>query len=297
MGEAIAFWKLTAAGNDFVCFDNRDGRFDRLIADPPAAGHFARTICRRGHGIGADGVIFASLPGGAGGADIGAAVFEADGSPCELCGNGTACLTRFVIAVHLMPDRKLRIFTPAGEVEGHRTTGDYVRVCIPAPTDLRKDLMLEVEGRRVTCDFVITGIPHVVTYVDDIAAADVGGLGFALRHHEAFQPRGANANFVQVLGEGEIAVRTFEFGVEGETLACGTGSSASAILAALRFGWNGAIRSRRQPVVVHSHSGEILRVYFRVDGDTASDVCLETPVRRVMHGRLSDDFAAEALTI
>jgi len=293
--ESIPFWKLTAAGNDFVCFDNRDGRFDRLIVDTAAGGHFARTVCRRNYGVGADGVIFACLPETPDTADFGASHFESDGSPCELCGNGSACFTRFVIDEGFVPDRDIRFLTPAGVVRGRRAGGQYIRVCIPSPEDHKLGMQLDLGNAQLDCDYVVTGVPHVVTYVDDLASTDVANLGFALRHHEAFRPRGVNANFVQVLGEGEIAVRTFEFGVEGETLSCGTGSAAAAILATLRFGWDGGIRSHEKPVLIHSRSGEILRVYFIADGQQVTEACLETVVRRIMHGRLNKEFAAGAL--
>ena len=132
--------------------------------------------------------------------------------------------------------------------------------------------------------------------MDDIECVDVNMWGSALRHHHDFQPRGVNVNFVQVLGEGEIAVRTFEFGVEAETLACGTGSSASAVETVLRFGWDGGIRAGREPVVVHVRSRDLLRVYFTLqDDDEVTDMCLETVVRAILRGRLNRDFVAEAL--
>ncbi|MFW6133499.1 MAG: diaminopimelate epimerase [Planctomycetota bacterium] len=333
MTEPIEFAKLSASGNDFICIDNRDGRYDALLDAPDgqtaARVHFARTLCSRGHGIGGDGVIFAGSPAMDGVAEIGARFIETDGSDCALCGNGTACFVHWVAQMgwvasgsitaepgppaHLAEDaragrRGMRILTPAGVVLGQDLDepsrsgpdGHYARVCISLPQNLQCDLSVTADGRELSCDYVETGIPHVVTYVDDIESADVGGLGPALRHHQRFAPRGANANFVEVLGEGEIALRTYEFGVEGETLACGTGSAAAAILTALRHDWPEAYTRAQRPILVHSRGGDVLRVYFAMDRDKSgeriiSDVCLETVVRFVFYGRAHDDLARRAL--
>ncbi len=296
MNEKIEFWKLSGSGNDFICIDNLDGRFDELLGDSRKAGHFVRTLCRRGHGVGADGVIFAAAPEIKEFADLAARFLEADGSECELCGNGTGCFTRFVIASGFVPDREIKILTPAGVVLARNVEDNYVRVCIPSPESHRTDLRIDAGGRVFRCDYCVVGVPHLITYVDDIERVDVDMWGSALRHHHDFQPRGVNVNFVQVLGEGEIAVRTFEFGVETETLACGTGSSASAIETAMRLGWGGEIRAGREPVVVHVRSRDVLRVYFTLrDEGEVTDVCLETVVSAILRGRLHRDFIAEAL--
>ncbi|MBS3734316.1 MAG: hypothetical protein KGY99_05255 [Phycisphaerae bacterium] len=331
MTQPIDFAKLSASGNDFICIDNRDGSYDALLEPTDAAAErkrtFARALCSRGHGIGGDGIIFSTRPTMEDVADIGARFVESDGSDCALCGNGTACFVHWVgeadwlapkrvtaepgPPAHLAEDaragkRGMRILTPAGIVLGQdlaepgRTgpAGQYVRVCISLPQRLQTDLTLTAAGRDLMCDYVETGIPHVVTYVDDIDSIDVGGLGAALRHHERFAPRGANANFVQVLCEGEIALRTYEFGVEGETLACGTGSAAAAILAALRNNWPEPYTRARRPIRVHSRGGDVLRVYFAMEQDAGeriiSDVCLETVVRFVCTGRTHADLTRRA---
>lgn len=302
----IPFWKLTGSGNDFICIDNCGGLYDELLADSQALGFFVRTLCRRRHGVGADGLIFADKPEIEGFADIAARFFEADGSECELCGNGTACFTRFAFDAGLVPDHEVKILTLAGVVLANRTDGQYIRVCIPSPESRRPDLSINIGEKNFRCDYSLTGVPHLVTYVDDIEKVNVDCWGRALRHHHDFQPRGVNVNFVQVLAEGEIAVRTFEFGVEAETLSCGTGSSVSAIETAIRQGWGQEFRDCCKPVLVHSRSGEILRIYFRIDslGESeinspceieVKDVCLETTVRLIVRGELNEDFLNEAL--
>jgi diaminopimelate epimerase len=292
--DAIDFWKLSAAGNDFVCLDARSACLDEVLQCDRRTGELARTLCDRHFGIGADGVFFAIRPDIEGIADIGALHREADGSECELCGNGTACFTYWVSMTEVGPNRhheQVRVLTPAGVVLGKNLDDQYVRVCVPSPEHQQTGLDLQADGERFLCDAVTVGIPHAITYVDDLKATDVARWGYALRHHRAFAPRGANANFVQVLGPGEIAVRTWEFGVEGETLACGTGAAASAIMTALRENWQDVLADA-QPILVRTRGGHTLRVSFALgeNGDI-EDCCLETPVYQTFRGTLGAAFA------
>jgi len=296
MNVQIDFAKLSGSGNDFICIDNRDGRMDDLLESPERMVHFARAMCSRGMGVGADGIIFACRPDIEGVADIAARFHEADGSQAKLCGNGTACFIHWAVDSGWVPPGETKILTSAGVVRGANSDGMYVRVCIPDPEDLRMDLELPVEGSTWRCDFAVTGVPHLITYVDDVNETDVAHWGPALRHHAEFQPHGVNANFVQILGEGELAVRTWEFGVEGETLACGTGSAAAAILAAMRHNWPEPYMTGRKPVLVRARSGDVLKISFvrRRDG-VATDICLETVVRFLCRGTVHPDLAARAL--
>jgi len=288
------FAKLSGSGNDFICIDNRHGRFDDMLSSEKAA-HFAAALCRRSFGIGADGVIFACQTGSGDGVDIFARFFEADGSEADLCGNGMGCLTYWIVTNGWVEDREIRVLTLAGVARAHRSDHGYVRVCIPTPSNMERDIRLEAAGRTWTCDFVVTGIPHAVVYVKDIDTVDVELWGRAIRHHERFQPRGVNVNFVQVLEEGRVALRTFEFGVEGETLACGTGSAAAAILTATRLGWTEDYAQGAKPVLINSRGGEILKIWFARHADgSIDDVCLETVVRAVFTGILDPRFEAEA---
>ncbi|HUT00977.1 MAG TPA: diaminopimelate epimerase [Phycisphaerae bacterium] len=296
MDPPIEFAKLSGSGNDFACIDNRDGRFEELVGSPERIGPFARRLCRRHMGIGADGVIFASRSEVPEMADVGARFFEADGSETDLCGNGTACFARWAFDNGFVAHREIRILTPAGVVLAECADGNYVTVCIPSPEQSQRGLEVTVDGFPLLCDYVVTGVPHLATYVDDVEKLDMARLGPALRYHQRFAPQGVNANFVQVLGPGEIAVRTWEYGVEGETLACGTGSASAAILAAMRFDWPAEYRSHDKPVLVHARSGDVLRVYFAEKADgTVDDVCLETIVRFLYSGTISPELAAAAL--
>jgi diaminopimelate epimerase len=286
----IDFVKLSGSGNDFVVVDNRDGRFSPLIADAAGVGRFARALCDRHMGIGADGVIFASRPE-EGGAHVRASFLEADGTETMLCGNGVACLARWAIDNRLGPNGDVLIDTRAGAVYGEPRDGGYFRVCIPSPEQIAPGMEVHVDDLPIWCDYAVTGVPHLAVYVHDVAKADVARLGAVLRHHERFQPQGVNVNFVQVLRPGEIAVRTWEYGVEGETMACGTGSASAAILAARRFAWPAEIRNGDKPVLVHARGGDVLRVYFEELPDgTVDNVCVETVVRRLFSGTVSSDL-------
>ena len=294
--RTIEFAKLSGSGNDFVCIDNLAGHLDGMLSSPSAVGHFAKALCRRGLGVGADGVIFACRSQLKQVADIDARFFESDGSEVELCGNGIGCFVHWAVTNQLVAEKEVKILTPAGVVKGENCEDGYVRACIPDPEDLRTDLLVPIDGKNWRCDYVVTGVPHVITYVEQVDDVDVAHWGPALRHHERFGPRGVNVNFVQVCREGQIAIRTYEFGVEGETLACGTGSAAAAILTAKRFGWSAPFVTGKQPVLVNARSGDVLRVYFTMNNDgTASDVCLETIVRFSYSGTLHPDLAARAL--
>jgi len=296
MPEAIEFAKLSGSGNDFICIDNRSGRFDAMLGSPERVGRFAQMLCRRGLSVGADGVIFAIQPANPAKADLGVRFFEPDGSEAELCGNGSACFARWVVDNGWVRGKEVRIQTASGVARGREGRDGYVHVCIPSPYDRETDIEVTADGRAWTMDFAITGVPHAVVYVDDVDAVDMQRWGPAIRHHERFGPRGVNVNFTQVLGEGRLAVRTFEFGVENETLACGTGCATAALMSALRFGWSKDFLSQGEPIHVQVRSGDILKLYLLVAADgTVEKVCLETVVRFLYLGKLHPELAARAL--
>ena len=176
-------------------------------------------------------------------------------------------------------------------VQASVSVGRSLAQWLDRPEGLQMNIDLQVNGEVFECDYVVTGVPHTVCRVDDLARLDVEKFGRLFRHHPAFAPRGVNANFVQVLGEGDIAVRTYEFGVEGETLACGTGSASAAIITALREKWGEDYRLGRKPVLVHARGGDVLRIFFTADQqDNIVDVCLETRVRLIYTGVLGPDM-------
>ena len=293
--DRITFTKMTAAGNDFICLDNSDAAFSELIRSEHWPG-FVRSLCRRGLSIGADGVIVACERGGSGGVDIIARFLEPDGSEADLCGNGTACFTYWIVGKGLVTGPEVTILTAAGIARGRIVDAEQGRVlvCVPDPRDLRMGLELNVKGETWQVDCLDTGVPHAVTFVDSLEHLDVYHWGPGIRYHERFQPGGINANFVKVLSEGHIAIRTYEFGVEDETLACGTGSAASAIITCLRHGWPARYGTGDEPVLVDVRGGETLRIWFTSHEDgRITDVCLETRARAVYDGAVRSEYMAE----
>jgi diaminopimelate epimerase len=294
--DVVMFTKMTAGGNDFICVDNTRGEYDRLLRSPGLR-EFVRTLCRRGLCVGADGVIFACGQGSGQGVDIVARFLEPDGSEARLCGNGTACFAYWCLTENLVKGPKVDILTAAGTAQACPNDDDCsrIRVCVPNPHSLRLDQEISACGRTWHVSTLNTGVPHAVVFVRDVEQVDVGRCGAALRHHAAFaEVGGVNANFAQVLGVGHLKVRTFEFGVEAETLACGTGSTAAAIVAALSRQWPARFLAGSDPVLVDVRGGETLRIWFtcKPDGGIV-DVCLETRARSIYTGILRSELVHE----
>ncbi|MFO7821788.1 MAG: diaminopimelate epimerase [Lentisphaeria bacterium] len=288
----LKFSKLNSAGNDFICIDNTDGSLDP-ISKSEFCESFVRVLTQRGLGIGADGVIVACELNRHAGVDITARFLEPDGSEAWLCGNGTACFAYWAITSGLVKGPSVIIRTRAGIAEAQTSVEDprFVTVCVPDPTDIRMSIPLQINNTRWEIDYVNTGVPHAVTYVEHLDRLDVAHWGKHLRHAPQFAPDGANANFVEILGEGRLAIRTFEFGVENETLACGTGSSAAAILAALRHNWPAEYMTGQKPVEVITRSGRSLWIRFVSHGNNQiSDVCMQTRVAAIYDGTLRPEF-------
>ena len=181
------FTKLTAAGNDFICIDNTDGRFDAFL-EAPESRDWIRAVCRRGLGVGADGVIFGCSRGDGTGVHICARFMEPDGSESELCGNGTACCAWWVVDKGFCEGPEVRILTAAGAAVANLVPENpgRVRVCVPDPRDLEMNVAVDVKGERWVLDYVVTGVPHAVGYVDDIEEIDVPHWGPGIRRHSRF---------------------------------------------------------------------------------------------------------------
>jgi len=272
MKEHIEFYKMTGGGNDFILIDNREGRID-VDALRPTVPH----LCRRKLSVGADGLIVIEQSESAK-AHFRWHFFNADGSEAEMCGNGGRCAARLAHLLGMAP-ANLSFETAAGIIRA-QVKGRVVKLTLPPPSDIRLGFALPIGEEEISVDFINTGVPHTVIFAPDLEGVDVVGLGRQIRHHEAFQPAGTNADFVQV-GNGTIQIRTYERGVEGETLACGTGAVAAALIAGLR----GLTTS---PTTVIPRSGEALTIYY---GGTnkISEVFLEGEVRMIYHGWLEED--------
>jgi diaminopimelate epimerase len=264
----LAFWKMDGTGNDFIVVDNRAG--------PVAAerlAEFAARYCPRRTGVGADGVLLVE-PSPGPGLDFRMRYLNADGSEADMCGNGARCIARFAHAIGAA-GTEMRFLTGAGPV-GARITEMGAVIDMPAPTQ-PEQRSIAVAGRRLDLWFLSTGVPHAVVPVTGLDSVDVVGQGRAIRYHETFLPAGTNVNYLVRRGDG-IAIRTYERGVEDETLACGTGASASALVAATL--WN--LRSPLDVVV----QGGRLRIHFARSGGGFRDLKLEGPAVRTYRGEL-----------
>ena len=264
----LRFMKMNGAGNDFVMIDNRLGDL-RLEADQIAK------ICDRHRGVGADGVLV--LERAANGADFRMRYYNADGGEAEMCGNGARCFARYADRV-AGPREKVSFETPAGVI-GAELQGELVCLQMSEPKDMRRGITIPLAGQNVAAHFVNSGVPHVVVPVDDLENVDVHGLGSAIRRHELFAPKGANVNFLKQRGPRQIAIRTFERGVEDETLACGTGVVASALIFAKTKNVDG-------PIGVLVRGGNELQVGFEKDGDQFCNVTLTGPADFVFEGTI-----------
>ncbi|HSI83187.1 MAG: diaminopimelate epimerase [Candidatus Methylacidiphilales bacterium] len=267
----LAFSKMSGAGNDFVVIDNRDAALN-LSNDQIAK------LCDRHFGIGADGLLAVELTPDA---DFRMRYYNADGGEAEMCGNGARCFARFVEPLRSHNGNLVTFTTPAGLIRGEYVGSD-VAVNLTSPTGLAigQKLTLPTAGEpELLVHSLNTGVPHAVVFVEDVEKTPIVEWGRALRRHTAFAPRGTNANFAQILDGSTIRVRTYERGVEDETLACGTGVTAAAILAHVVHGVS-------LPVRVKVQGGDFLAVRFKSDADKFSDVTLQGPATVVFKGEI-----------
>ncbi len=264
----IPFWKMHGAGNDFVLVDDRDGQF------PAADAKWIAAVAARRTGVGCEGVILIQPSGSA---DFRMRFFNPDGAEADMCGNGARCVARLAHEIGVA-GAEMTIETAAGALRA-RVRGERVKLWMTTPRDWRMNRRLTVNGRDFVYHYVNSGVPHVVIEVEDLASADVAGLGRAIRRHEDFRPAGTNVNFIHVTGAGALRIRTYERGVEAETLACGTGMVAAGLIA-------GRLGRTRPPVAVTCASGDVLTVDYRLREDGAEDVTLEGPAEHVFRGVL-----------
>jgi diaminopimelate epimerase len=262
----IRFDKMNGAGNDFVMIDNQAGDI-RLTAAQ------VRELCDRRRGIGADGVIVVETEPDM---DFRMRYYNADGGEAEMCGNGARCVALFADRLGLGEREgdqlRLRFMTQPGPMEANVNNG-RAAIRMTDASDFEINISLQVAHGDEMVHFVNTGVPHAVVIVDnadDLTNAEVTERGRAIRQHERFAPHGANANFVTLLENNCVRIRTYERGVEAETLACGTGSCAAAIVMAQL----GHVSS---PVTMRTEGGDDLTVSFDKTSAGARGVVLEGP--------------------
>ena len=250
----VPFYKMTGGGNDFVLLDNRK---KTLGQDYPA---LAKKRCERKFSIGADGLLVLEESKSL---DFRMVYYNSDGSRAEMCGNGARCIARFAHLLKAVP-AKMSFDTDAGALSAE-VSDQSVKLKMSPPKDLRLDFPLKLEeGKEIDLSFINTGVPHAVVLVTDLEKTEVVNLGRAIRYHKEFSPAGTNTNFVTARDPHHLVVRTYERGVEDETLACGTGIVASSLICAAK----GMAKS---PVSCMTRGGETMRVYFQAVEDRRGD--------------------------
>lgn len=276
MIKKIYFTKMVASGNDFIILDQRGKPFVNKLKS------LAVSICNRKYGIGADGLLILEKSKIA---DMRMRIFNPDGSEPEMCGNGIRCAAFYAAGVSKSRQsstraRAMKLETKAGIIntEVHKTKAK-VRVGMSKPKNIKLGLPIKVNKRTIRVNFINTGVPHAVIFVEGLDNINVINIGRQIRFHKRFQPQGTNVDFVQLIDGKNIKLRTYERGVEDETLACGTGAVAAALIYALRI-TQYAIRR----VNVHTKSGEILKIEFSKMNCKFSDVWLQGAARIVYSG-------------
>jgi diaminopimelate epimerase len=265
----LDFAKMTGAGNDFIVID------DRANAVGGDARELAKQLCRRRLSVGADGLILV-VPSTR--ADFRMRYFNADGSEADMCGNGGRCVAMFAHARGIA-ERKMVFESRSGLHEAEIVGDDSVSLTMSDPRALMLSVEIQLKGERVPVHRINTGVPHVVQEVTDLDDFPVVDVGQAIRHHREFMPEGANADFLRVLDEHTIDVRTYERGVEDETYACGTGAVAAALTTA-------ALGKTTSPVAVRTRGGSTLTVGFFMSEHGFCDVTLTGEAKTVYEGAL-----------
>ncbi len=267
MNSTVRFTKMVASGNDFIILDLRENRIRGLLSE------VAKVLCKRRIGVGADGIIFIDESKIA---PVRWIFFNADGSRAKMCGNGARCLGMYGYLRGIFKE-SFSFESDSGVVFG-RIIGERVAILMDFKV-LKENLSIKVYGKTFKGDLVDTGVPHFVCEVEDLDSVDVLRFGEALRFHEMFSPEGANVDFVEPIKDGKIKIRTYERGVEGETLSCGTGAVASALVFAKK-------EKMGSPVFVITKDSP-LNVHFLREGENFSQIYLEGDANVVYEGILS----------
>ncbi len=276
---------MSGAGNDFVVVDNRAG-----VVPHPA--NFARIVCDRRTGVGADGLLLLEThPRLA----FTMRYYNADGSYGGMCGNGGRCISRFA-RLEAIAKTDSFSFEALGREYPAVIIGDRVKLFMGSPTDFRPGLEIEVLERKVRCHFINTGSPHCIVYTHEnsgllrpsFPTAEIISIGREMRRHPAFGDAGTNVNFVEVIDPTLLNLRTYERGVEDETLACGTGSVATALV-------SHAVLGGTSPTRVRVRSGEELVIEYERDGTSYRLVSLMGSAVVKFRGTMKFDFQTSTI--
>jgi len=261
---------MSAAGNDFIIIEPAGKRDNQRLA---------QRMCHRTSGIGADGLILLEKSSRA---DFRMRIFNADGSEAEMCGNGVRCLATYIRIFKKINKKSLSIATQAGLVLT-KVAETTARVRLTDPKDFKAHIPVTISHRTLHVHYIDTGVPHTVIFVDNLKDLDVKTIGRQIRFHKKFAPRGTNVNFVEQQGPGRIAIRTYERGVEDETLACGTGSAAAALITFAQA--NPSVHDRNNiPVAVQTAGEHLLNIHFDLSQGIFKNVWLEGPTLIIAKG-------------
>jgi diaminopimelate epimerase len=270
---------MVASGNDFVvaAMIKQKTKIKNLA-------NFARLICDRKCGVGADGLLILEQSKIS---DIKMRIFNPDGSEAEMCGNGSRCVSLWLKSKipHLSAGRKnqksriFKIETKAGIIESG-VNGNNIKIKLTGPKDIKLDIPVKINNRTLRVNFINTGVPHTVIFAEGLDKIDVFSLGRRIRYHRKFAPAGTNVDFVEVLDNDSIKIRTYERGVEDETLACGTGAVASALTFSLKT-------NATEKINVETKSTEVLTVYFSRGGNKFNNVWLQGKAQSVFVGKFN----------
>ena len=270
--KKLTFFKMSGSGNDFILIDNRNN-----VVDESGLTSFIRNVCRRKMSAGADGLI---LIENSDSADFKWRYYNSDGGRAEMCGNGARCAARFAY-LNKIAGSEMSFVTDAGIVHA-QVRGAKVKVKMVDPSDFKEDYIIKLKDGSLTVSSVNTGVPHVVITMDSIDDVDVVGIGREVRRHKKFAPAGTNVNFITRVKNGAFSIRTYERGVEDETLACGTGSIASALVTAFK-------EKVDSPLNVVTRSGGVLTIHYNEDKGRFYDIYLEGDARVIYKGKLWED--------
>ena len=271
----IDFVKMTGAGNDFVLIDNIEQNLQLNWSS------VAPVVCNRRYGVGADGLLVLEK------SVISAFkmnYFNADGSYGGMCGNGGRCSAHYVMEKLGLHQVKFETFDFIYTAESF---DKQVNLQMRDPKSIQLNILIHILGENISAHFIDTGSPHVIIFVDRLSSelqqkikhAGIIEVGRAIRFNQHFAPDGVNVDFIQIIDDSTISMRTYERGVEDETLACGTGAVASAICAFLM----GDLATQ---IFINTRSGEVLKVSFNKHDNKLTDICLQGSARVIFHGYL-----------
>ena len=285
--EKIFFSKMSGAGNDFIFIDQNLNPDFKLSPDK------IKKLCDRRNGIGADGVIEISDH-----AQFNFAMnyFNADGSTGSLCGNGARCAIWFAHKTNRLKDEKVKFLSGGKEYTGLIVNDELIKFNLDSPSKIKFNFRIKAFGQLIKANYADTGSPHVViniediqknpsvpnAFFDNILEVPVYQIGKEIRYHTDFSPQGTNVNFVKVVNN-EILIRTYERGVENETLACGTGSVAAAIICSVTDKLN-------PPITLKTFGGNKLSVNFEVENQRVKNPSLTGPAKIIFKGSVNKDL-------